>query len=327
MKNNSYNILVFSLFSVYLQVICYTSHIIIANNTGLSLRKRRGERRRGLFGSHFFYIMKQSGIYKITSPTGKIYIGQSNNLKRRKQEYIRCGQDVKSQRRLYRSLKKYGYDMHKFEVVEFCDFDKLNERERFYQEKYDVIGKNGLNCQLVNTSVKKARLSEDTKKRIGKAFRGRKLTEEHKRKIGEKSKGKRHTEETKKKFVAIGKARSREALMKMHVPGYKHSEEAKKKMSEAHLRLGPIWSEEEKREIGNRQKKYIIDTKTGDIFWGIKACAKAYGINHNTLRGRLSGHLINNTNLMYLDEYKKIKHGSKRNKFTGSEAIGQLRIG
>ena len=32
--------------------------------------------------------MAVSGIYKITSPTGKIYIGQSSNIKRRMVEHI-----------------------------------------------------------------------------------------------------------------------------------------------------------------------------------------------------------------------------------------------
>ena len=48
------------------------------------------------------------GIYKITSPTNKIYIGQSTNIENRWNDYykmIRC----KRQTRLYNSLKKYGF--------------------------------------------------------------------------------------------------------------------------------------------------------------------------------------------------------------------------
>ena len=46
------------------------------------------------------------GIYKITSPTKKIYIGQSINIEYRIESYkklIRCKKQIK----LYNSLKKY----------------------------------------------------------------------------------------------------------------------------------------------------------------------------------------------------------------------------
>ena len=51
------------------------------------------------------------GIYKITSPTNKIYIGQSINIEKRFLNYnsINC----KKQIRLYNSFKKYGFDKHK----------------------------------------------------------------------------------------------------------------------------------------------------------------------------------------------------------------------
>ena len=43
------------------------------------------------------------GIYKITSLTGKVYIGQSTNLEKRKDDYVklRCNKQPK----LYNSLK------------------------------------------------------------------------------------------------------------------------------------------------------------------------------------------------------------------------------
>ena len=52
------------------------------------------------------------GIYKITSPTNKIYIGQSIDIENRFTKYKSL--DCKNQVRLYNSLKKYGFDKHKF---------------------------------------------------------------------------------------------------------------------------------------------------------------------------------------------------------------------
>ena len=60
------------------------------------------------------------GIYKIISPSGKIYIGESENIPNRIYYYkiVSC----KKQRRLYNSIKKYGWENHIFEIIEECDF-------------------------------------------------------------------------------------------------------------------------------------------------------------------------------------------------------------
>ena len=70
------------------------------------------------------------GIYKITNPKGKIYIGQSINIERRFSEYkrIQCSQSVK----LFYSLQKYGIENHIFEILEECLLEQLNEKEENY---------------------------------------------------------------------------------------------------------------------------------------------------------------------------------------------------
>jgi hypothetical protein len=60
------------------------------------------------------------GIYKITSPSGKIYIGQSVEIKRRFNSYKRMYVKNKGVVKLYRSFLKYGADNHIFEVV--CEY-------------------------------------------------------------------------------------------------------------------------------------------------------------------------------------------------------------
>jgi hypothetical protein len=47
------------------------------------------------------------GIYKITNPQGKIYIGQAVDIKRRKQVYEGIYSSLKGQPKIYNSLKKY----------------------------------------------------------------------------------------------------------------------------------------------------------------------------------------------------------------------------
>lgn len=99
------------------------------------------------------------GIYKITNPDNKVYIGQSINIKNRFYHYslLHC----KSQIKLYCSLKKYGINNHKFEILHICDIKQLNELERYYQELFEVVGKYGLNLRLTCSSNKTGKLSEE----------------------------------------------------------------------------------------------------------------------------------------------------------------------
>jgi len=89
------------------------------------------------------------GIYKITSPTNKIYIGQSINIEKRFNQYKSISQ-TKKQKMLHYSFKKYGINNHLFEIIEECDIELLNQRERYWQEFYNVL-KDGLNCLLTDT--------------------------------------------------------------------------------------------------------------------------------------------------------------------------------
>lgn len=93
------------------------------------------------------------GIYKITSPTNRVYIGQSVNIEKRWKDYNLL-KNCKPQIKLYRSLIKYGIINHKFEIIEECSIEQLNERERYWQDYYNVLGLMGLNCILQKTGDK-----------------------------------------------------------------------------------------------------------------------------------------------------------------------------
>ena len=185
------------------------------------------------------------GIYNITSPSGKIYVGQSINLEKRFGEYFKIANCIE-QVRLYRSLEKYGSSNHIFEIIEECKTQDLNRRERYWQDSYSVLGERGLNCRLTETEDISGKLSESTKLKISKALKGRVLTEEHKQKLSISCRGKVHSEETKKKRIAsnTGKTRSDETRAKMSLAKRNMSEETKRKMSES--RLGKTYKKKQK---------------------------------------------------------------------------------
>lgn len=104
------------------------------------------------------------GIYKITNPKGKNYIGSTTNLKRREKEYknLKC----KNQTLIYNSLKKYGWENHTFDVIEECDLKQLNEREIYWTKYYDAFSEHGglvlqvggnSGYQSLDTKIKKSK--------------------------------------------------------------------------------------------------------------------------------------------------------------------------
>ena len=111
------------------------------------------------------------GIYKITSPSGRIYVGQSRDIEYRWYQHKSLRYD--SYGKLVNSLKKYGVENHVFEVIEECEFEDLNIRERYWQDYYEVLGKKGLNSMLTETDEKPRVVSKETKAKIAKGKHGR----------------------------------------------------------------------------------------------------------------------------------------------------------
>jgi group I intron endonuclease len=163
------------------------------------------------------------GIYKITSPSGKVYIGQTTNFIKRKNYYKNGAKPY--QIRIYNSLNKYGYDAHTIEFIEECLVENLNERERYFQDFYNVIGENGLNCRLTATDDKSGFLSESSKHKLSIAKKKVVIDGEWREKFAYDWSGKNHSEETRRKMSesAKGKKKSAEHIAKLpqNQKGYK----------------------------------------------------------------------------------------------------------
>ena len=115
---------------------------------------------------------KICGIYKITSPTNKVYIGQSIDIRKRWLSYKNLS--CEKQRKLYNSFKKHGVDNHKFKVIHKCDIDELNIFEKFYIDMYTSASRRGLNIRGGGDSINS--VSEETKIKSSKARVGKKLS-------------------------------------------------------------------------------------------------------------------------------------------------------
>lgn len=91
------------------------------------------------------------GIYKITNLiNNKCYIGQSVHIETRLR-WHRTNYKNKNEpsydSHFYRSIRKYGLENFKFEIIEECDYEKLNEREMYWIAYYDSYS-NGYNETL-----------------------------------------------------------------------------------------------------------------------------------------------------------------------------------
>ena len=145
-----------------------------------------------------------SGIYTITSPNGKIYIGSTQNFKQRFDHYK--GLHCKNQTKLFHSLKKHGVELHLFEVFEYCDIEVLLEKE----QKWLDFFKPELNCALfAEAPFRGGKHSETTKNKIASYRKGRKASKETKRKMSESAKTRKRksfTAEHKRKLSEATKA-------------------------------------------------------------------------------------------------------------------------
>ena len=237
------------------------------------------------------------GIYKITNPKNKIYIGQSTNIKNRFNTYKKHYKHLKSQYRLFNSINKYGVENHKFEIICECSLEELDFLEilykKFYLMKHDW--NQVLFCKVYDAGG--GPLSEETKKKISKALTGK-----------TRLKGYKHNEETKKK---ISKALKGKVKTQQHRENMKRvmTEETKRKLSEAHKgktsywkgknreykgRISPnkgnIYSEESKKNISKKltgnlhSAKKVKNIETNMIWNSRTECGKYYNVTSSTIR-------------------------------------------
>lgn len=177
-----------------------------------------------------------NGLYKITSPSGSVYIGQSRDIKRRKRQHNRKSH---SNEYLKRSIDKYGWENHIFEILHELpnDADKkvVDDYEILYIKFYRDAGIRLMNLReggvgggkMSQETIDKCTLSKigrkmhpNTKSAIIAACKGRKASDkviaafdkfrtlENSRKYGLLNKGKVRTEENKKRISDTLKSRT-----------------------------------------------------------------------------------------------------------------------
>ena len=143
----------------------------------------------------------KSGIYMWTClVSNRSYIGRSQNLERRKKEFLRFGSKHYAGKAIDRARQKYSHkSMWEYQILEKCDINELCEKERFYIEQYKTC-KNGYNENFGGEGIPGYKHSEETKRKIGLFSKTYVFTDEDKLKISRSLKGHEVLNETRKKI-------------------------------------------------------------------------------------------------------------------------------
>lgn len=195
------------------------------------------------------------GIYKIVNViNNKVYIGQTTNFYRREKYHFNLlKRNAHSNQHLQLAVLKYGYDNFKFEILEECSIDELNDRETYYCNLYNVYDRKcGYNIQIMNNNIYIQ--SIETKQ---------KLSEIGKTKTKEKNSffGRKHRDDTKEKnrIFHLGKSPGNK--------GIPMSEETKRKISESKKgcvspNKGKSMSQEQKDKISITKRRKFLEKQS-----------------------------------------------------------------
>lgn len=217
------------------------------------------------------------GIYKITSPTKRVYIGQSIQIEVRFRSYKNL--KSKNQPILNRSFLKYGVEKHKFEILCECEISELNDKERYYQDLYSATGKKGMNCMLTKSTDRSGKHSEKTILNYKESRKN--YSQEIRLKMSKAQLGRKHTEETK-------------AKMSKNMKGVIFSEITREKMSISAKKRGAT------KNYIDSVRKIVLDTSTGIFYDSLLHVSICFNLKYTTLRAKVSGQNKNTTNFIYV---------------------------
>lgn len=169
----------------------------------------------------------KSGIYSITSPSGKLYIGSATHFQKRWNKHkmdLRNGSH--HNRPLIQAFNKYGMEGLVFSVIIYCDIKDLI----FYEQLLMDGIKPAYNTAKLAGSSLGYRFTDEQKAKISASNTGIKRTQETKNKISESLKGRVVSEDTKDKMRgAENPAKRDEVRLKLSEGSYNRSPEARER--------------------------------------------------------------------------------------------------
>jgi hypothetical protein len=111
---------------------------------------------------------KLCGIYCLTAPNGKVYVGQSTDLKKRYGGFFNSKKSFASEYRgLVDAIKLYPREQWRHEILCYCSKEELDEMEKFWIKELDAANpEKGYNKTLGGKGACGVKVSEVARKRM-----------------------------------------------------------------------------------------------------------------------------------------------------------------
>lgn len=205
---------------------------------------------------------QQACVYRIlNTTTGECYIGGTSHIHNRSQchkSFLKNGNHPN--KRLQESFNKYGVNHFRLEILELVnDIDTLEEREQYY---YNLLNPEFCIRSFVNSNAG-IKMSEESSIKKHKAMFGHRRSDEERKAVSANKKGINNH--------AYGKpARNR---------GTTHSDESKKKISDAKRRMNFEIAEEIRRLYASGLSTTLLAEK-----YNLSCCTISGIINNKTYK-------------------------------------------
>ena len=221
-------------------------------------------------------IPHTSGVYQILCiPTGKVYIGSSEDLARRWSNHCTLLRGNRhDNKHLQFAWNKYGESAFEFTVIELVLVGFCLEREQYWLDKTQSYNtKCGFNLARVAGAAMSGRShTPETKAKMSQSHTGKPLTPEHRAAVSRGQIGKIVSAETRTKMSTSKKGTKRP-----------HSPETRAKMSAAHVgKQGrPLSSEHKAKLLARHALEWAITLPNGDeiVITNLAAFCREHNLN------------------------------------------------
>lgn len=135
--------------------------------------------------------MNHYTVYVHTTPSGKVYVGITNDTKRR---WSASGGRYRHNPHFWRAILKYGWDNIRHEILLdnlTCEEAKNQER-RFIEKWMAADPERGYNLTLGGDGCLGRKVSDETRVKISEGNRGKVISQEQREKISRSMRGKSH---------------------------------------------------------------------------------------------------------------------------------------
>lgn len=198
-------------------------------------------------------------IYKHTSPSGKSYIGQTNNVSQREASHKIPSSKCTAFRN---AIQKYGWDNFTHQVLaQNLTLTQANEQEERLISEHNTLAPGGYNLR---SGGQNQLISEEVKRKWSETRKGRPRSPEHQAKLNAAARLRVRTPEHQAKLVEAAKrVRTEETRRKLSVAlmGRVKTDEHRRKISET--TKGKVLSEDTKakmlaKQTGRRMYMHIL---------------------------------------------------------------------